>query len=171
MPSLTEGRLSFLVLDENGSCWLVEVKDYRSAPRTKSIDLAGEVALKVRDSLALLATASRNANDANEAGLARESLKAKRISIVLHLEQPARHSKLFPRAIDPAHVQQRLRQLVKSVDPHPASPKWCTLPRSNGLSRPSLHNKPQQDPRSLRSDNPPLFTSPAHRAREGCADA
>jgi len=37
----------------------------------------------------------------------------------LHLEQPSNPSKLFPRAIDRADVLQRLKQLVRSVDPHP----------------------------------------------------
>jgi hypothetical protein len=37
----------------------------------------------------------------------------------LHLEQPATHSKLFPRAIDPANVLMKLKQLVKPIDPHP----------------------------------------------------
>jgi hypothetical protein len=41
------------------------------------------------------------------------------LRVVLHLEQPATHSKLFPRAIDPANVLMKLRQLVKAIDPHP----------------------------------------------------
>ena len=44
---------------------------------------------------------------------------ADRIRIVLHLEQRAVHSRLFPRAIDPASVQQRLKQKLKAIDPHP----------------------------------------------------
>jgi hypothetical protein len=39
--------------------------------------------------------------------------------VVLHLEQPTQHSKRFPRAIDPAHVTQKLKQLLKAIDPHP----------------------------------------------------
>lgn len=38
---------------------------------------------------------------------------------VLHLEQPAKASKLFPRVFDLADVQQKLRQLIKPLDPHP----------------------------------------------------
>jgi len=111
--------VDFLALDTSENCWLIEVKDYRKGPRTKTIDLADEIALKVRDSLALLAIASRNANDPEERDLARAALGTDCIRVVLHLEQPVKHSKLFPRAIDPADVLQRLKQLVRSVDPHP----------------------------------------------------
>jgi len=38
---------------------------------------------------------------------------------VLHLEQPATHSKLFPRAIDPANVLMKLKTIIRSIDPHP----------------------------------------------------
>ena len=75
----------------------MEVKDYRSTRRTKLVDLADEIALKVRDSLAILATASRNASDAEERDLARRALEMPHIRIVLHLEQPSNASKLFPR--------------------------------------------------------------------------
>ena len=40
-------------------------------------------------------------------------------STSLHLEQPAKHSRLFPRAINPANVKQQLKQLIKPIDPHP----------------------------------------------------
>ena len=32
--------------------WLIEIKDYRQYPRTKAIDIADELAMKVRDTLA-----------------------------------------------------------------------------------------------------------------------
>jgi len=111
--------VDFLVVDARGNCWLVEVKDYRTALRTKTVDLADEIALKVRDSLALLAAASRNASESVERALARAGLQSPHIRIVLHLEQPAKRSKLFPQAIAPAAVQQRLKQLVRSIDWHP----------------------------------------------------
>src|SRR5262249_50955288 len=103
----------------NDTLWLLEVKDYRTSSRTKIIDLADEVALKVRDSLAALFAAAMNASDEQEKSFARTVLQSKRIRIGLHLEQPKRHSKLFPRAIETANVQQRMKQLLKSVDPHP----------------------------------------------------
>ena len=77
------------------------------------------MACKVRDSLAALVAAKINANDNDEQQLASRALTVKKIRVVLHLEQPEKHSKLFPRAIDPAQIQQKLKQLIKAVDPHP----------------------------------------------------
>jgi len=51
--------------------WLIKVKDYRRHRRTKPGDLADEVAIKVRDTLAGLAAAKSNANDKMERRLAR----------------------------------------------------------------------------------------------------
>lgn len=59
------------------------------------------------------------ATEAEEQGLAQAVLKARKIRVVLHLEQPAKHSKLRPRAINPADVKQKLRQLLKPIDAHP----------------------------------------------------
>ena len=100
-------------------CWIIEVKDYRQHPRTKVIDLAEEVAIKVRDSLAGLAAAQYCANAANEKTFAQGALRCSGVRVVLHLEQPPKHSKLFPRAINLADVLQRLKQLIRPIDPHP----------------------------------------------------
>ena len=108
-----------LAIEPRVCFWKIEVKDYRQHRRTKTIDLADEIAIKVRDGLAALVAASANANDADEKAMAVAALRCPRLKVVLHLEQPAQHSKLFPRAIDPANVQQRLRQLIKAIDPHP----------------------------------------------------
>jgi hypothetical protein len=111
--------IDVLALEGVECCWLLEVKDYRKHVRTKTIDLAEEVAEKARDTLAGLVGAQFRANDDEEKNAARQALRAKNLQVVLHLEQPAKHSKLFPRAIDPAAVQQRLKQLLKAIDPHP----------------------------------------------------
>jgi hypothetical protein len=66
-----------------------------------------------------LVAARANANDRAERELAIAALRCRRLRVVLHLEQPEKHSKLFPRAIDPADVTQRLKQLIKAIDPHP----------------------------------------------------
>ena len=99
--------------------WFIEVKDYRTHTRTKPSDLSQEVADKVFDSLAALLPASINANDARERSVAKKLLGASRLRVVLHIEQPRKHSRLRPRAIDPANVLQKLRSLVKGIDPHP----------------------------------------------------
>jgi hypothetical protein len=41
------------------------------------------------------------------------------LHIALHLAQPHTQSRLWPRAINPADVQQKLRRLVKPIDAHP----------------------------------------------------
>jgi hypothetical protein len=95
------------------------VKDYRVHPRTKPSEVSDEVSQKVLDTLAALLPAKVNANDADEQATAGTLLTAKKLRVVLHLEQPKKHSKLFPRAIDPANVQQKLRGLLKPIDAHP----------------------------------------------------
>ena len=111
--------IDMLAIDPDRCLWAIEVKDYREHPRTKTTELADEVADKVRDSLAALVAAQINANEANEKALSRAALACRRIRVVLHLEQLAKPSKLFPCAIDPAHLTQRLKQLLKAIDPHP----------------------------------------------------
>ena len=107
------------VFVETARTWLIEVKDYRHELQPKVVDLAGKVAAKVRDTLAGLAACRCNANDTTEQRIANRALSTPRLGIVLHLEQPARHSKLFPRVADPADLTQKLKQLLKPVDPHP----------------------------------------------------
>jgi hypothetical protein len=111
--------VDMIAVDPNVCLWKIEVKDYRKNRRTKTTDLAEEIAVKARDSLAAIVAAQANANDADEKQIAYLALRCRRIRIVLHLEQPLKHSKLFPRAIEPANVKQRLKQLIKAIDPHP----------------------------------------------------
>jgi hypothetical protein len=108
-----------LAVEPGEACaWYVEVKDYRRHVRAKTEHVADETACKVRDSLALVAAASVNANDDDEKAQALHALRCGRIRVVLHLEQPAKPSRLFPRKIDVANTQQRLRQRVRAIDPH-----------------------------------------------------
>lgn len=109
--------VDLVIVDPDRTAWLVEVKDYRRHRRTKVIDLAEEIALKVHDTLAGLVSAQFNANNSDERTLSKLLVRARNLRIVLHLEQPAKHSKLFPRAIDATKVQQKLRILVKPIDP------------------------------------------------------
>ena len=101
------------------TCWLIEVKDYRQHERTKTLDLADEVALKVRDTLAGLLSAKWNANDAAEREYASRLTGSSRVRVFCHLEQPAKTSRLRPRAIEPDKVRQKLKTLIKAIDPHP----------------------------------------------------
>ncbi len=123
--------VDLLAIEPTACAWTIEVKDYRQHRRTKTIDLAEEVAVKVRDSLAALAAANVNANDSHERSMAHAALRCPRFRVVLHLEQPAKHSRLFPRAIDPVHIQQRLKQLIKAIDAHPLV---VEMGRMNGVA-------------------------------------
>ena len=107
------------VCHKGNTAWLIEAKDYRSQARTKSIDLADEIAIKVRDTLAGLVAAQIQANDHYERQFARKLLKAQFVRVVCHIEQPTKHSRLRPRAIEPDKLKQKLRTLLKAIDPHP----------------------------------------------------
>jgi len=108
-----------LLCELNRSAWLIEVKDYRVHPRTKVVDLADEVAIKVRDTLAGLVAASVGANDPVERAFARRMVRAQRMRVVCHIEQPARASRLRPRVIEPDKLKLKLRTLLKAIDVHP----------------------------------------------------
>ena len=101
------------------AAWLVEIKDYRRHPRTKSTDLGDEMACKVRDTLAGLAAGSANANDDDERSLARRMLTKRRWRVALHLEQPHASSRLRPRPFNVADVVLKLRGRLKVIDAHP----------------------------------------------------
>ncbi len=111
--------VDILAIDPRSAAWLIEVKDYRRNRRTKAIDMADEVAVKVRDSLAMFLAASKNATVPSEISAAAAVGSSPAIHVILHVEQVRKPSKLFPRAINPANVKQRLKQLIKFVDPHP----------------------------------------------------
>lgn len=108
-----------MVYAAQDTAWLIEVKDYRVNPRTKAIDLAEEVTLKVRDTLVGLVSAHLHANDADEKRVANALLRKRRMRVVLHLETPRSLSRLQPKPIESTTVLQKLKQLIRSVDPHP----------------------------------------------------
>lgn len=108
-----------LLYVDNDQTWLIEVKDYRAHPRTKTVDLGDEIAFKVRDTLAGLAAGKCYANDADEKRLAKLALTKNKLRVVLHLEQPTKHSKLFPKVVDPSKLMMKLKQKLKVVDAHP----------------------------------------------------
>lgn len=105
--------------------WFLEVKDYRVHQRTKLIDLADEIALKVRDSLALLRIAAvRDETSIGKTNLtagefAQQSAGALKLRVVLHCELPKQTSKLFPGVKENANLQDKLKRKLACVDPHP----------------------------------------------------
>jgi hypothetical protein len=101
--------------------WLVEVKDYRhpNAAIPKLEELADVAWCKVYDTLAALVPAGQHASDPFERQLARQLCRGSALRVVLHVEQPAKRSVLFPRGgIDPANLRMKLKQLLKPIDPH-----------------------------------------------------
>jgi hypothetical protein len=112
--------VDLLAIDLDNTAWFIEVKDYRAHRRTKSIELCDEVAQKVHDTLAVVLAARTKATDADEKTFAGLVVRARKLRVVLHLEQPAKHSKLFPRPIDPTNVKLKMRTLLKQIDAHPA---------------------------------------------------
>lgn len=117
--SLGMKAVDFVLIDPRDGLWLIELKDYRRHRRLKSIDIADEVALKVRDSLAILLAASFRADQEFEREFADNAVRCSEIRIVLHLEQPERDSKLYPKSVDLANFQIRAKQLLHAIDPHP----------------------------------------------------
>lgn len=110
--------VDILARDPNQQVWLIEIKDYRQYPRTKPIEIWDEIAIKVRDTLAGLVCAKMEAGNANN-GEATAALGGTKLRVILHLEQPTKRSRLFPRIFDPEKVRQKLRTLVKPIDAHP----------------------------------------------------
>lgn len=111
--------VDILATAPGGVSWFIEVKDYRQTRESRFEFLADEVALKVRDTLACLVVAQIRANVGTENELAKASLRCKELRVVLHLEQPDPRSPLESKRSRRASVLQRLKQLVKAVDPRP----------------------------------------------------
>jgi hypothetical protein len=111
--------VDMIARDSTRSLWFVELNDYRVYRRTKSIEVAVEFAMKVRDSLACVFAAAKWHSDHAHLAEAQGHLAATKLRVVLHLEQPSHHSKLFPRKYDLANLQQKLKQLLRAVDAHP----------------------------------------------------
>lgn len=101
------------------AAWLIEVKDYSVHCRTKPTDLLNEVARKVRDTLAGLAAACKNADDPKEKDFARRALDKQKWNVVLHMEQPPMQRRLGGPTIEPLDVATRLGRMLRAVDPRP----------------------------------------------------
>ena len=122
--------VDFLCVDRAAdTTWLIEVKDYRhpDANRITVSELGTAVAEKVRDTLAGLAAAKNNANDANERQLARQALRTATFRVVLHVEIPAR----FKPYLDEASLVTKLKQQIKAIDAHPKVVSQNTTLRAN----------------------------------------
>jgi len=112
----------FLAFDpDNGRLWLLEVKDYSVNNRTKPLPIHDEVALKVRDTLALLSASMSNDHTPSASGqtqvgdFGRAIAVPTSMGVVLHCEHQPAGSKLFPSATHLASIQQKLRIAFKNV--------------------------------------------------------
>jgi len=99
--------------------WLIEIKDYRNHRRTKLINLALEVALKTRDTLAGVFAAKYIAGISEEKDTAKKCLSVKKIKVALHIELPDNNSKLFPNSNYLTNLKMDLKSKIKAIDPHP----------------------------------------------------
>ena len=119
------------ILCVNGdTSWLIEIKDYRQHPRQKLIDIADEVAIKVRDTLAGLAAAAKAANEADQRKLARKALATSQWRVVLHLEEKSTTGKLRKKATNPANLLLKLgTKKLKAIDAHPIICNRHTIPQ------------------------------------------
>ena len=103
--------------------WLIEAKDFRNIrgepKESNTIGLPKSVLQKVDDTCEGLRDAAINPTDLDEKQYAQRVITATHTKIVLHLEPyqgPA--TKLLPRN-PAAGVLQKLKQLVKHIDPEP----------------------------------------------------
>lgn len=121
------------VVSKEGTLWLIEVKDYRAHIRTKPSDLADEVMLKVRDTMAGLVSAAFVGADAHENKTSRSALEKNRLKVVLHLEQPSKPSRLHPVSVKPADILMKLKQKLRFADCHPTVVDRANFPASLGV--------------------------------------
>lgn len=120
--------IDFVAIDPSGTLWLIEVKDYRTNRREKPMKIWEEIAKKSAHTLSGLVIAAKNQHHSHN-NCAINCLHANSIRIVLHLEQPYKPSKLFPRLpYDPADIQMKLKQMVKPIDAHPMVVAKANLP-------------------------------------------
>jgi len=126
-------EMDFLAYDPAANVlWCIEVKDYRVNPRNKPISLAEEVALKVRDVLALLSAAL--AKDTSPVVQHRLQMgefarlcmpNVTNIRVALHCELPPSGAipsgrRLFPPVSQLANYKADLARRLRAIDPHPS---------------------------------------------------
>lgn len=107
------------IVSKNKEIWFIEVKDYRRHRRVKSIDMADEVALKVRDTMSGIVSTKFVGTDQSEVKISKAVLAGKKLHVALHLEQPSNPSRLFPISVNSANIKLKMKQIMKFADFHP----------------------------------------------------
>ena len=110
-----------VALADDGTLWLIEIKNYLRHKRTKPGSVFAEVAAKARSTLAGLATARVRANNQADKDKASAAMKCRQVRVALQMIQPLKPSKLFPQIVEDQDARIKLRQAVKAIDPHPLS--------------------------------------------------
>ena len=94
-----------------------------------------ELAIKVRDTMAGLVSAKFNGIVDCEVEAARKFLFAKKLRVVLHLEQARKPSRLYPLVVEKAHIKQKLTQKLRFADAHPKICDVQDFPKALGSAR------------------------------------
>ena len=103
-----------LAIDEHNIGFMIEVKDYRHPDTEKPSELPAAIADKVLHTLSAMLPAKLHAVNLAEKNLAANLLRCKALRVIAHIELPGRHRGV----VDPADLRQKLRQLLRVVDPH-----------------------------------------------------
>lgn len=106
--------VDILAISPNQTAFFIEVKDYRHPETERPSELPQAIATKVLHTLAAMLPAKINANNVDERQLANAVLTCLSLKVFAHIEQPVRHMPV----IDPADLKQKLRKLLRAVDPH-----------------------------------------------------
>lgn len=114
--------VDIVAIEPGSHAWLVEATDYRwGVAQMRNVPKIGaliaETAKKFIDTVSGLDAAQTVATADDERSFARSAMSCPKRSVVLHLEQPRKPSKLYPRFFDPAVVRQELKRLVRTLDP------------------------------------------------------
>ncbi len=109
-----------LAFGDGPELWLIEQKDYSGGgAEIKAGELLYAAAGKLVGTLACLAVAHKNCQLGSASQqLAAQALRKTRIRCVLHVEQPAKPSRLFPQVIDPKTARDTFRRAVGPIDSH-----------------------------------------------------
>lgn len=98
------------------SLWLIEARDYRFYPRSKTIDLFTEVAHKVRDTLASLYVAQKRTGTSIHR-FAELAGQKPILRVALHIEQPDIPTEDLPLVVDRSNGRLKLQKTLRVVDP------------------------------------------------------
>lgn len=104
---------------QNKEAWFIEIKDYRSHDRQKTMDLIEEISWKIRDTVVGLVAISQTAPDQADKKFAKKILSAKKMHIIFHLEEKISQRRLATPGRDRQIKLKKLKGFVSSIDAQP----------------------------------------------------